>query len=256
MGRGKIKGGRGEMMTKRIIFMKKVLFLAFVGIVFTGCTSHPISLLQGKKIELDENNNLIFNQIKNYDKSIKDELKLTLKDVQNLIKFIRKNYPSFDFEENGYVTDDYRNELLINDFNNSPQYAIIYLNGIPKMAGYSSVYSKFYPDENNELLGYFFSIDEEYSDCSGIEYLQSTRFVGPTRNNSLKIYKAKYADANEYYWRIYWGDISENEMKTMLESFLRQVRYTKVFENIDTEWFKDIYTGIERNQQIRDIVKW
>ena len=250
-------------MTFSVKLGKKTIIVAsfIVAIVILGVSywiinkESPFSLIQGKKFVLDDHNNLIFKQIKNYDKSSKDKLKLTLKDIQNLIKFIRKNYPSFDFEENGFVTDDYRNELLINDFNNSPRYAIIYLNGIDKMAGYSSVYSQFFLDENNELFGYYLSIDEEYSDRSGIEYLQSGRFFRPSSNSSLKIYSRKYSDANEYYWRIYWGNISEKEMETMLESFLRQVRNKKVFENIDIEWFKDIYTGIG-DQQIRDIVEW
>jgi hypothetical protein len=239
-----------------IIVASFIAVIVILGVSYWIITKEsPFSLIQGKKIELDEHNNLIFKQIKNYDKSSKDKVKLTLKDVQNLIKFIRKNYPTFDFEKKGYVLDDYRNELLINDFNNSPQKTIIYLDGIQKMAGYSSVFSHFYLNEENELLGYYLSVDEEYSDCSGIEYRQ-TEFWWSSDNSNLCIYRGKYANANEYYWGIYWGDISTDEMKSALESFLWQVRNKKVFENIDTEWFKDIYTGIERNQRIRDIVKW
>jgi hypothetical protein len=220
----------------------------------------PFGFIKQKKLELDENNNIILSQRKNYDKSSKDRLALTLNDVKNIQKYIRKNFPTFDFEEMGYVTDDYRNELFVNDFNNNPQYAIIYLSRIDKMAGYSQVYSNFFildvDGDADNLFWYIFSIDEEFSDRSGIEFLSLN--ISVTRNeNSLNLWKLKYSDVNEYYWIINWdSDIPNKEKRTMLDSFLRNIRYTKVFENVDLEWFKDIYTGIDRNQSVRDIVQW
>ena len=215
-----------------------------------------------RPLELDEYNNIFLKKIKNNDVSCKNQLSLTLRNVQNTQHFISDNFPDFNFEEEGYITDDYINELLIKSFNTTPEYAEIYLSGIEKMAGYSSVYahlSTVNEDGNKELIYYDFAVDEEYSDCSGIEFFASAHriFLGTYNSDGLCIVKRMYSDVNEYYWIITWAeDIPKNKKTELLASFLRQVRRAKVFQNIDTEWFKAIYTGIERNQQINNLVDW
>jgi hypothetical protein len=243
---------------KRKIIIVVTILLAVLSVsLYKG--KYILSLIQPNKLELDEYNFIILKQIKNYDKSQRNKLALSLKNIKNTQKYIKENFPTFDFEKNSYITDDYLNELLIKDFNDNPQYAHIYLNGIDKMAGYSQVYSHLFvydfDGNGNDLFGYYFSIDEEYSDRSGIEFLSSGSGLSTTYNDSLHLWKLKYSNVNEYYWEIIWdNDISNKDKRTIIDSFLKSIRYTKVFENIDLEWFKDIYTGIE-HQKIRDIVE-
>ena len=245
---------------------KMVVSLFFICILFFGCSKNE----QEPSLALDDYNRIIFKQVRNYDKSVFDKLELSLKNVQDLILFIQKEYPNFNFEINKIETDDYRNELFVNDFNNGQNYCTIFLNGIKSDAGYSSVYANvhIYYDENEEeyyVFDYSFDIDEEYSDFSGITF--SNVFSSTTSSNSLKLRKRKYSDSNDYYWEIVWGVkwtendyeyFSKVEKVEILDSFLRLVYNTKVFENIDIKWLTDVYTNIETGsrQVIRDLVKW
>jgi hypothetical protein len=66
-----------------------------------------------------------------------------------------------------------------------------------------------------------------------------------------------YSDTNEPYWEIEWDDdISKKDRLTLLKSFLNLLRYTKVFKELSKDFFKDIYTGIDEDQTIEDIVDW
>ena len=234
-----------------------------------------------RPIELNEYGHIILEQVKNNDASYEPKLALTLKNVQDVQQFIKENYrleiaswytqrarqvikenfPDFDFGMSGYIIDDYRNKLLVKSFNEGPEFAAIYLFGIEKIAGYSSVYARLLiSDENDgkDILGYFYSIDEEYSDCSGIEFFSSPLplFAG-TNSDSIKIFQKKHSDTNEYYWEIYWEEgIAAKDKTAMLKSFLAKIRRARVFNNLDIAWLKDIYTGIETYQKISNLVEW
>jgi len=242
----------------KAIFIFCILFIFFL----YGCsTTKNLNIsdnITANNIRLDEHNNVILRQIMNHDNFCIDKFELTLEDVNNLIAFIRSNYSYFDFNEAGYATDDSLNELFIKEFNTNPLHMVIYLSGIAYVAGYTSIYSYFYFNDNNELFNYFISVDEQYSDLSGVEFRHGS-FLYPSRNDSLTLVKLKYRNSDNPYWIIYWNfedDINEYTKTLILNNFLNQFRYTKVYQNIDIEWFKNIYTGIEANQKIRDIVEW
>jgi hypothetical protein len=195
-------------MDKNIKLKLKVnLITSFIcAFLLLGCFKKEHTVVnQEPSIGLDDNNRIIFQKERNYDKSVFDTLELSLKNVQDLIHFIRNEYPNFDFEENEFEIDDYRNELFINDFNNVPNYCMIFLNGIKSDAGYSSVYAivNIYYDEDEEEYyswRYSYSIDEEYSDYSGITY--SNTSSSTSSSDCIKLRKRKYSDTNEHYWEI------------------------------------------------------
>ena len=228
-----------------VIFM----FFTFCAVLIIGC-AQKTEIIEAKIIERNEDNNIILRQGKNNDKSIKNKLKLTLKDIQNVQEYINNNFPSYnhtgDISERGI-------KKVMDDFNNNPSYCLLYLNGLENMAGYSSVYSHLII-EDNILYSYYFSIDEEYSDRSGIEYFNENifakdkfRFVfrGST-DKSLKLIKNNY-------WEIFWNDnFSEYERQIILENYLLDFFTTKVSKNIDISWLKSIHTGIEEYQTIED----
>ncbi|GHV84608.1 hypothetical protein AGMMS50230_02160 [Spirochaetia bacterium] len=218
-----------------------------------------------RPIKLDENSNIIFTQKRNNDELIRGNLALTLKDVQATQKFITKNFPDFDFEKEGYVTDDYRNELLIKEFNKNPEVMSIYLSGIKEMAGLSSTYAHLLildlnDDGNDELVLYYFSTDQEFSDTSGFEYFNGRYHLTSKFDNkmtSIIVYRYLYINTNEPYWIIGWADsVPVKDRLALLKDFLNALSYTKVFKNLGADFFKDIYTDIEQDQTIKDIVDW
>jgi hypothetical protein len=240
--------------------MRNVLIAA--GVVVAAVAAFLIVVVKPEwinPIELDENDMIIFTQKKNNDKLITGNFALKLKNIKTTQNFIKKHFPDFDFKKEGYETDDYRNELLVKEFNDNPEVMSIYLKGIEEMAGKSQVYTSLWYDEE-ELLLYYFSIDNEFSDRSGIEY-----YMGIYENTSqhdgrigaIRLYKYLYSDTNEPYWEIEWDeDIKNKERLTLLNSFLNSLRYTKVFKELGKDFFKDMYTGIDKYQRIEDIVDW
>jgi hypothetical protein len=54
-----------------------------------------------------------------------------------------------------------------------------------------------------------------------------------------------------------WNDdVPVKNRLALLKDFLDTLRYTKVFKNFALDFLKDVYTGIEKNQTIEDIVDW
>ena len=249
--------------TMRNVLIAAGLIVAVIAGVALYQHQQNIAAGAQRVIALNEYGHIILEQIKNNDVSYEPKQALTLKHVQDVQRFIREKFPDFNFEEAGYVTDDYRNELLIKAFNDGPEYASIYLSGIEKMAGYSSVYARLLimdmDDTGESLFAYWFSIDEEYSDRSGMEFYSSPLpvIVGTNGSDSIRIIKKMYSDANEYYWEIHWGEgISKRDKTEMIKAFMAKVRYAKVFNSLNSTWIKGIYTGIEINQRIGDLVEW
>jgi hypothetical protein len=233
-------------------------------------------------IELDENVHIIFTRLENHDSSRRETLALTMRDIQDVQQFIRENYsmdyvlrniqkaqqyftehfPDFDFGKAGYIIDDYRNKQILQSCNEQPQFASLYLSGIEKMAGCSSVYAKVAisnQKDGKDVLGYWFAIDEEYSDRSGIEWYSSPLpiLAGTSGSDTIKIFQKKYTDAQEYYWIIFWEEgVSARDKTAMLTSFLTKLRRAKVFGTLDLVWLMNIYTGIAANQRIGDMPDW
>jgi hypothetical protein len=69
------------------------------------------------------------------------------------------------------------------------------------------------------------------------------------------------------FWQVAWPindtdddddifrDSKKDERTAILTSFLKQLRSTKVFDNIDLDWFGMAYTGIDRySQRIYDLL--
>jgi hypothetical protein len=216
-----------------------------------------------RPVRLNEYDQIIFTQKTNNDELVKGNLALTLRDVKSAQKFIKKNFPGFDFEEEGYETDDYRNGLMVKEFANNPEYLAIYLSGIAAMAGKSQVYADLFSIDG-ELQSYFFSVDQEFSDRSGFEYYSSgwPIFLSlDSQSNkqitSIPLCKYLYTDTNEPYWEIEWDDdVPAKERLTLLKNFLNTLRYTKVFKNFARDFLKDVYTGIDEYQTIENIVDW
>jgi hypothetical protein len=247
-----------ENSEKNTGILRNVLIVMLViGIaVFAVITMKPAWLFPPKLNDYDQ---IIFTQKNNNDEFINENLTLTLKDVKAIQKFVTENYPGFDFKEAGYETDDYRNELLIKEFNNNPKVMHIYLKGIKEMAGKSSVYACLSDDGTGGLLGYFFSIDQEFSDTSGFEYFSGyypSTYQYDGQINSITLYKYLYSDSNEPYWKINWdSDIPVENRLALLNNFLNRMRHTKVFKNFCFDFFKDdVFTGIEKNQRVKDII--
>jgi hypothetical protein len=198
------------------------------------------------KFALDENRQITLLSVKNNDKSIKEKIILTVEQVKDVQRFVRQNFPNFvpheDDDWEKYRDDDFNLGLLVNDFNRyGPQHCVIYLAGIEKYAGYSSVVAllngHLYDDEP-ELWGYYFFIDEEYSDQSGISF--SDTFWPTKGNNSLCLWKEKYANTDNYYWEVLWpwktGELyTQEEKEVILTSFIKQLRSKIVFNNMNTE---------------------
>jgi hypothetical protein len=228
--------------------------------------------------ERDENNQIILFMEENHDKSIKSKLVLTVKNVQDVIQYIKTNYPSFNFEEEGYKIDNSSIELFVKDFNeNGPEYCVIYILGIKSFGGCSSVASwlnRNLDADEPELWSYHFFIDEEYSDYSGIMF--SDIFTKTENSETLHLWKRKYGNSNDYYWDVVWplNDYDEDdddvkyddyevfqlytkEQKTaILTSFLFKLRETNVYQNLDMDWFEMVYTGIEGSRQrIGDLLR-
>jgi nucleoid-associated protein YgaU len=219
-------------------------------------------------IEHDENNQIFLHAEENHDNSISDKLVLTEEQVKDVVQYIKTNYPNFDFEkfeQEEYRTDDEGIAAFVKDFNeNGPGYCILYIPGIKKWAGYSSVLSWLngYLDRDKpELYSFHFLLDEEYSDLSGLMF---TDYFSKTESNeSLHLWKRQYKNSDNYYWEVLWplDDYEDHELYTkeekteILLSFLAEFRKTRVFSNIDLEWFGGVYTGIEgTNQRIRDLL--
>jgi hypothetical protein len=253
------------MSVKKTRKIRNILIAAGVLVISVFLIIIALQPPRPNPVELDEDDHIILYQRKNNDKFIKWNFALTLQHVQATQNFITMNYPGFDFEELGYVTDDYRNKLFVRDFNDNPQAMYIYLEGIEKMAGKSQVYAQLFLlelDGGNEefLLGYYFSKDQEFSDRSGIEYHNSPlgwTYPGDGKLNTIRLYKYLYSDTNEPYWEIKWDNgISSQERFVLLKIFLDSLRYKKVFKELGVDFFKYVYTGIEQNQRIEDIVDW
>jgi hypothetical protein len=213
-------------------------------------------------IEHDEYNQISLYTEENHDNSMSDKLVLTEEHVKDVIQYIKTNYPNFDFEkfeQEEYRTDDEGIAAFVKDFNEKgPDYCILYIPGIKKWAGYSSVLSWLngYLDKGDpELFSYHFIVDEEYSDYSGIMFID---FPSSTIDSeSLRLWRQQYKNSDDYYWEILWpsNDYEDEEKTEILLSFLAQIRTTRVFSNIDLEWFGGVYTGIEgSSQRIRDIL--
>lgn len=218
-------------------------FFIFCTVLIIGCIQKT-EIIEAQIIERDKNNNIIFRQGKNHDKSIKNELKFTLKDVNNLQEYIKNNFPSYTGSYTGDLSK-WEIKEVIDDFNKNPSYCDIYINGIENMAGYSSVYSHFFI-EGNKLYYFYFSIDEEYSDRSGIEYFNENIGNGST-DDSLVLFRNNY-------WEILWNDnASKYEKQKTLDDFLTKFFTTKVSKNIDIEWLKSIHTGIDKSQTVGDM---
>ncbi|GMO66145.1 MAG: hypothetical protein Ta2A_14190 [Treponemataceae bacterium] len=225
--------------------------------VFFAAARRPLKSTEAEKsIQLDGNGNIIFTQKKNYDALIDSDLALTLNDVIIVQKYITEHFPDFDFDEKGYETDDYRNELLVKDFNENQRVMSIYLNGVKEMAGFSSTYAHLRIDAN-ELTHYFLSIDQEFSDTSGFEYYNGRYGVTTKiddKISAISVYKYLYIDTDEPYWIIRWDDdISPQARFTLLKDFLNELSYTKVYQNLGRDFFSNIHTGIEQHQTIKDI---
>jgi hypothetical protein len=242
---------------RNVLITAATLIVIAVGILMARPDLQPDFMR--RPVELNEYGQIIFTQKKNNDELVMGNLALTLRDVKAAQKFIREKFPAFDFEEEGYVTDDYRNELLIKEFNTNPKVLSIYLGGITGMAGKSQVYAGLLLLDN-ELFSYWFSIDQEFSDTSGFEYFsgyypRTSQYDGQI--TSIRLGKFLYSDTNEPYWEIVWNDdIPKRERLALLKSFLNSLRYTKVFRNFAFDFLKDVFTGIDDYQTIEDIVDW
>jgi hypothetical protein len=226
------------------------------------------------EIERDEYNQILLFTEKNNDTTIKDKLILTVENVKDVIQYIKTNYPSFNFEEAGYKTDDASIASFVKNFNeNEPEHCTVYIPGIKKFAGYSSVVSSLnglLDVDKPELWGYYFYIDEEYSDFSGI--MRGDLYSITEDSEFLSLWKRKYVNSEDSYWVVAWplGDYDEDvandnyevyqlytkEQKTaILTSFLIKLRETKVYQNLDMEWFEMVYTGIDGiSQRIGDLL--
>jgi hypothetical protein len=222
-------------------------------------------------IEHDENNMIFLYLEENHDSSIIDKLVLTTKNVKDVIQYIQTIVPDFDFEEE-YDTSDLGIEAFVDEFNrDGPEYCAIYLLGIEEYAGYSSVLSwlnGYINTDEPRLFSFHFFFDEEYSDTSGIMF--SDYFSKTEDSETLYLWRKKYRDADDFYWEVIWPfdfhfiDIdnfgivqlySKEEKTSILTSFLTRIIDTKVFQNIDIDWFSGAYTSIEgNNQRIGDIL--
>ncbi|MDR0505204.1 MAG: zinc ribbon domain-containing protein [Dysgonamonadaceae bacterium] len=219
-------------------------------------------------VQLSNNDEIIFRQIENNDE-LTDNLALTLRDVKVTQKFIKKNFPKFDFEEHGHVTDDYRNELLVKEFNSSPNYLSISLDNFFGIAGKSAVFAWLAVPgkigEEGRIYDYDFNINHTFSDKSGFCYC-STRLYTNISNRDRdrgrrieSIHLEKESLGNISFWSIVWykpdSHISEKERITLLKSFFNELRYTVVYRKFARDFLKDVYIGIGL-YQVKDIVDW
>ena len=234
--------------------IKSIIISVFCSILIISCIQKKAELIR------DEHNQIIFTKIKNHDKSIKDKLVLTIENVHDVIKYIKNNYPDYDFRH--YDIDDLGIELFVENFNDEQEFCMIYISGSDEFSGYSTVFSwlnGFLDIEEPRLFSYHFWIDEQYSDKSGIQFGNYVSFRDNT-SEMLMLWKKKYNNSDNYYWHIVWPLIfgedeiyevySGDEKIEILITFLMQFRKTIAFENIDMVWFENIYTDIEGNQQI------
>ena len=235
-----------------------VIVVAVIAIAFSGGFGGSIAHMQ-------DNTTLRFSSVKNYDRQLASgKVKLTLANIKYTQNFIKREYPDFDLEKEGYSTDDYRNRLIADDFNQNPSYMQIYLTGYSEDAGLSAVYAKLVTDESGALLGYYFLRDQEFSDGTGFEY--STNFdytyfedSEDFRLTSISLGKFLYRDADIWHWSIIWGDSPDDnkqERRAALMEYLSALRYSKVYTQLDMGFFLNVYTGIELNEQIGDLIDW
>jgi serine/threonine-protein kinase len=182
-----------------------------------------------------------------------NNLKISTKQLKKFIDFGRNKDPKSEVFND--LFDDYRIELFKNEINSGEKLEGVglYLEGIPGMAGYSSVYGT-YIEIDKSILAFIISFDNEYSDRSGIEF---RNFVLWTYNDkSLEISKYRSSDTNELYYAIGWNEELTKKQKTeMLTSFFNKLRYANVYNDprFDKKWFSEIYTGIEEYQKMSDL---
>ncbi|GHT57379.1 hypothetical protein FACS1894109_09280 [Spirochaetia bacterium] len=252
---------RRRKIRGKILLAAGCVLVVGLGVLY-AVTHRPLKSAEPLEVEapikLDAHSNIIFTQEKNYDALINGNLALTLNDVKTVQKYITENFPDFDFEEKGYETDDYRNELLVKDFSENPQVMNIYLTGVKEMAGFSSTYAHLRRDDDTaDLSHYFLSMDQEFSDTSGFEYYNGRYGLTSKVDDkitSISVYRYLYIDTDEPYWIIRWNDdISAQERFTLLKDFLNVLSYTKVYQNLGRDFFRDIHTGIEQHQTVADI---
>ncbi|GMO31123.1 MAG: hypothetical protein Ta2B_12180 [Termitinemataceae bacterium] len=206
-----------------------------------------------KPLVENENGNVIFTSIKNNNSYIGD-LAIDKKQLTQFIQLGKKKDPNTEAFDD--YPDDYRIELFQKVLNNGEVLdgVYIYLAGIPSMAGYSTVYGWFHENDKDGIFDFNISFDNEYLDKSGIEFRV---FVGWTdSDDSLAISKYRYTDTNEIYYAIDWKkDLTKKQKLEILNSFFNKLRYSNVYNDpkFDKKWFSEIYTGIEKNQQIGDL---
>lgn len=225
----------------------------------------------GKKsgLMLQEGNFIPIRRERNNDLSIRERLFLTAEDVRNVQQLIKTIYPNFNFdrgeeslEEFRFRTDDVGIELFVDDFNqNGPGFSAIWILGSETYTEYSSVQAwlnGILDTDEPRLWSYHFYFAEHFSDRSGIWF--SDFPTGMRDSNTLRLWRRYDRNSDDYVWEIYWqirlqdGEIEEiftpSEKMEMLMSFLKEIRNTIVFQNIDMDWFGQIYTGIAGHRQI------
>ncbi|GHV20976.1 hypothetical protein FACS189494_05690 [Spirochaetia bacterium] len=242
-----VGNGKGKKKkTGLIIAITAILVVVAVGVI-VYFTKFEKPLVENK------NGLVIFTQIKN-NNSYVDNLKISTNQLRKFIQLGKKKDPNTTVFYN--YPDDYRIELFQKALNNGEKLegVSIYLEGIPNVAGYSSVYGVFLEDDEKRILNFTISFDNEYLDKSGIEFLV---FSGWTHSDeSLQISKYRYKNTNEIYYRIDWNkDLIKKQRLEILNSFFKKLRYSNVYNDpkFDKKWFAEIYTGIENYQRIGDL---
>jgi hypothetical protein len=231
---------------------KKYMFLVVMVIVIvvmgaaTGYTKYEKPLFE------NEDGNVIIKLQKNNNQYI-DSLEIGTRHIKKFIQLGKSKDP--DTEAFDDLIDDYRIELFKNEINNGEKLngVSIYLEGIPNMAGYSSIYGRYFKIDNSIFL-YTISFDHEYFDRSGIEFQSFVLWTDSDK--SLSISKYRYSDTNEIYYEIDWDeDINKKGKLELLTSFFNKLRYANVYNDpkFDKKWFAEIYTDIEEYQQIEDL---
>jgi len=241
--------------------MKKIILPLLLVIVMIACTKKEIELV------LREDNSILLRNQRNNDITIREKLFLTVEDVKNVQQLVRTIYPYFRFdredgtEEFRFKTDDASIEQFVKNFNlNGPNFCAIWVLGSEEYTGYSGVQSwlnGIIDIDETRLWSYHFYFVEHFSDRSGIWF---SDFPAGTRDsNTLRLWRRNYANSHDYFWEVYWlinlldegfeFVFTPEEKMEILMSFLKEIRSTIVFQNIDKDWFAQIYTGIEGNRQ-------
>jgi len=250
--------------------IKTVIIIFAFAISVVACAGKRNGLMLNENIGLIlyEGNFIPIRRERNNDLSIMERLFLTAEDVRNVQQFIKTIYPNFNFdrgeeslEEFRFRTDDVGIQLFVDNFNqNGPGFSAIWILGSETYTEYSSVQAwlnGILDTDEPRLWSYHFYFAEHFSDRSGIWF--SDFPTGMRDSNTLRLWR-RCGNLDDNIWEVYWqirlqdGEIEQvftpSEKMEMLISFLQEIRNTIVFQNIDMNWFGQIYIGIAGHRQV------